>query len=295
MTQYIIPAALLLASPILGGLLEGLSRIISARMQGRVGPPLLQPFFDVIKLFQKSRAQVSRVQEAYVTTFLVFTVFACGVFFFGGDLLVFFFCLTLANVFLVLAAYAAGSPFSHAGAERELFLVLAYEPMFILALVGMYIVTGSFDIATIVAAPKPLILFLPGCFLGMIPVICIKLQKSPFDLSTSHHAHQELVKGATTDFSASTLGLVEIAHWFKYAYLTAFILLFFGSTPILAGVAIAATYSLVVFIDNAFGRFKMGQAAKVVWIVTLAVGFGNVLLVYVIKYFTAYAGWFGVP
>ena len=43
--------AFAIAGPIVGCLLAGLDRIISARMQGRVGPPLLQPYYDVRKLF----------------------------------------------------------------------------------------------------------------------------------------------------------------------------------------------------------------------------------------------------
>ncbi|WP_304598127.1 NADH-quinone oxidoreductase subunit H, partial [Adlercreutzia caecimuris] len=41
--------------PVVGCLLSGLDRIVSARMQGRVGPPLLQPYYDVRKLFEKER------------------------------------------------------------------------------------------------------------------------------------------------------------------------------------------------------------------------------------------------
>ena len=43
----------LVLAPFLGGLLDGCDRKISARMQGRIGPPLLQPFYDVQKLFNK--------------------------------------------------------------------------------------------------------------------------------------------------------------------------------------------------------------------------------------------------
>ena len=52
-----------LAAPVVGCLLAGLDRIISARMQGRVGPPLLQPYYDVRKLFEKERASVNAVER----------------------------------------------------------------------------------------------------------------------------------------------------------------------------------------------------------------------------------------
>jgi formate hydrogenlyase subunit 4 len=282
---YLFLAASLIIGPLFGGLLEGLSRIISARLQGRVGPPILQPFFDVGKLFTKSDSQVTRLQTVHIVSFLFFTIFACAIFFSGGDILLFFFCLTLANVFMVLAGYSSTSPFSHVGAERELIQLLAYEPMFILSFVGIYILTGSFVIKNIMAYPHMIFWALPGCLIGMIPIILIKLQKSPFDLSSSHHPHQELVKGISSDFSGPTLGLIEIAHWYKYSYLTAFIALFFGSVWWAGLLGVAVVYLVIVFIDNAFGRFTYRQTLKSVWSITLVFGFGNIFVLYLVKYF----------
>jgi formate hydrogenlyase subunit 4 len=51
------------AAPLFGGLLAGVDRIVSARMQGRVGPPLLQPFYDVGKLFEKEARRINPVVE----------------------------------------------------------------------------------------------------------------------------------------------------------------------------------------------------------------------------------------
>ena len=55
--------AFAIAGPIIGCFLAGLDRIISARMQGRVGPPLLQPYYDVRKLFSKENASVNIEKE----------------------------------------------------------------------------------------------------------------------------------------------------------------------------------------------------------------------------------------
>ena len=50
--------AYLILAPLAGGLLAGLDRKLSARMQRRVGPPILQPFYDVLKLFEKEKQTV---------------------------------------------------------------------------------------------------------------------------------------------------------------------------------------------------------------------------------------------
>ena len=75
------------AGPVVGCLLAGLDRIISARMQGRVGPPLLQPYYDVRKLFEKERVSVNSVEGVYVACALLFALIAGGIFYSGGNLL----------------------------------------------------------------------------------------------------------------------------------------------------------------------------------------------------------------
>ena len=64
----------IIAAPILGGLLSGIDRIITARMQNRYGPPVLQPFYDFFKLMGKERITVNQTQMAYVIGHLFFAV-----------------------------------------------------------------------------------------------------------------------------------------------------------------------------------------------------------------------------
>ena len=62
-------------------------------------------------------------------------------------------------------------------------------------------------------------------------ILVFKMRKSPFDLSGSHHAHQEIVRGVTTEFSGRTLALIEIAHWYETAVVLGMVALFFASSP----------------------------------------------------------------
>jgi formate hydrogenlyase subunit 4 len=205
MTGIAGAAAFLVGAPAAGGLLAGVDRIVTARMQGRKGPPLLQPFYDVGKLLQKSRLVVNPHQGFYIWGFLVFLLVAGALFFSGGDLLLSIFALAVAGVFLALGAFSVNTPYSHIGAERELLQMMAYEPMLIIAVLGLYQSTGSFLVRDIVASGRPILAELPGVFLGFLFILTIKLRKSPFDLSSSHHGHQEIVKGITTDFAGPDL------------------------------------------------------------------------------------------
>jgi ech hydrogenase subunit B len=272
-----------LLAPLIGGLLSGIDRKVTAHMQGRVGPSILQPFYDVGKLFEKENAEVNGTQRFYVISYFIFAIFTGALFFAGGDLLLVVFALTLAEVFLVLGAYAAYSPYSHVGAERELLQVMAYEPIMILSAVGIYMVTGSFAVSEILKYPMLLVVLLPGIFLGFLYALTIKLRKSPFDISTSHHAHQEIVKGVTTEFSGPNLGLIEVTHWYELVFLLGFVFLFFAANWILGIIAVIIVFLLELFIDNTNARVKWQLAVKSTWAITLVVAIVNlVVLAYVV-------------
>lgn len=272
----------MILAPLIGGLIAGIDRKVSARMQGRYGPPILQPFYDVIKLFGKDVTVVNRAQNLYVIFFFIFVIFTGAIFFGGGDILMVIFAFTLANIFLVVAAYSTNSPYSTVGAERELIQMMSYEPMMLFTAVGFYLCTGSFNVGDILLTPLPAIVYLPAIFIGYVYILTIKLRKSPFDLSTSHHAHQELVKGITTEFTGRTLALVEIAHWYENILFIGFVFIFFSwnsSISILVSIiAVIVVYFIEILIGNVFARFKWQVVMKTSWIIAAALGFVNILI-----------------
>ena len=283
MTPWLRVVIYLVAAPILGGLLAGWDRRVTARMQSRRGPPIIQPFYDVLKLWQKQNLAVAPSQNYYILFFLLLVMFTGALFFAGADLLLVIFALTTAAVFFVLAAYKTGSPYSFIGAERELIQMMAYEPMVILTAVAMFMVTKSFNVQEIASSGHLLVLALPGVFLGFVYILEIKFRKSPFDLSSSHHAHQELVRGITTEFSGKTLALIEIAHWYENIFLLGWVYLFFASWPVL-GVAMAlGVYLFAILVDNVFARLKWQMALSSAWMVTAIFGFGNIIVLSLIR------------
>ena len=209
LTTLLASAVFAIVASVLGCLLAGLDRKITARMQGRVGPPILQPYYDVRKLFMKENAGVNSA-------------------------------------------------------------------------IGTY---GSFDVEAIIHVPAPIIGSTVGVFIGMLFILTIKLRKSPFDLSYSHHAHQDLVKGVTTEMSGRVLGMVDVMHWCENILFMAWIALFFvWNSPaciIAVVVALALVYFLEIWIDNNFARVKWQLMLKSAWIVTLVFACINIaLLIY---------------
>ena len=283
MTPLLAAVAYLVLAPVFGGLLAGADRIVSARMQGRVGPPILQPFYDVAKLFRKDARQVNELAEPLLLGHVGFMALT-GVLVVGGaDLLFTAFVFALAALLLVLAAGSVNSPYSFAAAERELIVLLASEPFFIVMLAAVSKVTGESTFLGVLASPVSVALQLPGVLLAFLFVATIKLRKSPFDISTSHHAHQELVRGLTTDMAGRLIAWVELAHWFESALLALFVVLFFNWSIPLGVVAFLAAYGLEILVDNSTSRAKWQLVLRSTWTVTLVFSGGNVLALFLLR------------
>ena len=276
--------AFLVFAPFVGVILAGLDRKLSAKMQRRVGPPVLQPFYDVAKLFQKEKMTPTAFQDFYVLVFVVFIIASGVIFFMGGDLLLVIFTLTIGAAFLIIAAYSSNSPYAEAGAERELLAMMAYEPMVLLTVIGFYLYSGSFKVSDILAGESMPFLPMIGIFVGWLFILTMKFRKSPFDLSMSHHAHQELVRGMTTEFVGRTMGWIEISHWYENVFLLGFVFLFFANGTwygwIIGIVVAILAYFLEVLIDNCFARMKWQFAFKSAWIVAVVLGVINLFVLY---------------
>lgn len=284
MSDFLMPIAggllYLLLAPILGGLLSGCDRIISARMQRRKGPPLLQPFYDFLKLWGKQPIAVNKAEGFYIFGFLLFVLLTGTIFFAQGDILLVVFTLTMASVCLIIAAYAVDSPYSQIGAERELVQTMAYEPMLLMVALGFYLASGSFSVGDILTGAHMNILRMPGIFFGLCFILLIKFRKSPFDISMSHEAHQELIGGLKTEISGRTLAVVEIAHWYENVFLFGLVLLFLASDTWwtwLLGLAICEiVFFAEILIDNCCARIKWERMLASTWLVGLMAGFLNI-------------------
>jgi len=285
-TRIIFILLYIVLAPFIGALLEGMDRKISARMQRRVGPPIRQPLFDVIKLFKKQVIVVDRAQSFLLVSYLILTVMTGCMFFAGVDLLMIFFVLTTSAVFLYFAATVTGSPMSTMGGLRELVQDMSYEPAVLLVAVGFYLTTGSFNVSDIINSDVSAIVKMPGFFVAFVFILTIKMRKSPFDSAQSHHPHQELVKGLTTEMGAKNLAYFQITEWYETILMLAVEALFIiNKNPwsyLAAFIVILATYFLEILIDNCSARMKWQDMLKLSWLVTLLAGGVNLMILMLI-------------
>ena len=279
--------AYLVLAPIVGGLLDGVDRIVSARMQRRKGPSILQPFYDLGKLFSKEPIAVNNVQLLLNLSYLVILMIAGSLLFAGADLLMTLFILSTADMFLIMAASSDSAPYANMGASREMIQMMAYEPLTLLVAVGFYLTTGSFHVENIIQAPVSAVFWMPGLLVGFMFTAAIKFRKSPFDLSTSHHAHQEMVKGITTEMSGTTLAIMNIAEYYEMILLLGIFCLFFiNSNPwswLVAIIICAVIFFMEILWDNVSARLKWKTVLYGCWVVTLVAGGINILILMLIQ------------
>lgn len=281
--QWLLAILAVVLAPFLGGILAGIDRKISARLQGRYGPPIVQPFYDFFKLLGKEKIAINKVQFIWLYGFLFFMITSLVLLVLQLDILLLVFMLSFAGLCLVLAGFSCKSPYSHFGANRELLQMLSYEPVLLLLALAIYAQNGTFMISGILKSSTPLIIPLWPIFIALIFVLTIKLRKSPFDISTSHHAHQELVKGIMTEFSGPYYAIVLLTEWYEIVLLLGLVALFWAN-PIWIGILIAlAVFVLEMFIDNIAARMTAGWMVKVSWAVGLTLGVLNIAYLYLTK------------
>lgn len=287
MTEIILVVCYILFAPLLGGLLDGIDRKISARMQRRVGPPLLQPFYDVVKLFSKQVIIVSRSQIFFLLSYFVLIVLTGAMFFAGTDILLCFFVMSTGATFLYFAGMVTSTPYSTMGANRELLQMLAYEPAVLLTCVGFYLAEGTFNVSEIATSKYSAILYLPGFFIAFVFILTIKMRKSPFDLSTSHHMHQELVKGLTTEMGARNLAIFQVTEWYENVFLLGVVGLYIVNASYYSLIAVVLvvlfTFFLEILIDNTSARVKWDTMLKLSWGVTIFTAGINLIILMIIK------------
>ncbi len=273
----------------LGLLLKGAERRTVARLQRRVGPPLLQPFYDLLKLTRK-RTFVPDVAEAR----LFLTVPLIGVASMSvvaamlpiahvtdppavlGDLLVVFYLVSLPAVALMLGGSASGSPFGAIGFSREMALMLAYEAPILLVIISVAMRVGAASGAPAIFSLSAIVQYqqIHGPFLLDWRMIMAALTYAafipanlgirPFDIP---EAETELAEGPLLEYTGPSLGLLKIGAAIKMVVVAGLGVALFcpnGPQGIFAVPVFAAKCLVIVLalsvLKAAMGRMRIDQA-----------------------------------
>ncbi len=213
----VFPGFVFLASCALA--FQWIDRRVSARLQGRFGPPWFQPLADLIKLLAKEDTLPVGADELVCTLLPIASLAAVlsaatyvpvagqEVHSFEGDLIVVVFLLSIPTLAFFLAGWFSVSIYSVVGGNRSLLQYFAYEVPFLMALGGAAVLNGSWSIAQIAArqslAAWGLLLQPLGFSVAVIALIG-KLKRPPFDIPK---AKTEISAGPLTEFSGRKLAL----------------------------------------------------------------------------------------
>jgi ech hydrogenase subunit B len=271
---YIIMVLLTITAPIIGGFIYGLDRIVRARMQSRVGPPLLQPFYDFFKLMDKRPLMVHSLHAVMGIMYFVASWFAIVVLFLGHDLLIAVFFHVIAVLALTIGASSVRSSYSVIGAMRELMHMVSYEPLMVLMAVGFYEVVGSFDIYHILTDGVVPLFQIPVVFLAFVMAIPMILHKSPFDIA---EAHQEIIGGPEIEYSGPFYEALYTGKWIEYVYVFFIVFLFGGNQYWLGALLVAIVFLLINAIDNSTARLDFRTMVKFSWFVLIPASALNII------------------
>jgi formate hydrogenlyase subunit 4 len=263
-------------------LCEGVLRKVTARLQSRQGPPLWQPYFDLLKLLGKEDLESGEMPwmqrfSAYLSLATVLTL-ACLVplgfsapLNSAGDALLLIYLLTFAGVCTLLAGLAAGSTYSLLGISREMMAMMALEPLFAVAIVIGAVQTQSFRLDTVLngsvyAGPAPWSgLLILGVMLLSFQAF---VQRVPFDTA---EAETEIMEGALMEYSGPKLALFKYAQMVKLViYSGLFVDLFapwgrglpFPVNLLLFWVKVIGLVLLVTWVAATHARYRIDQALR---------------------------------
>jgi len=210
---------------VMGLFCEWLDRKLYARMQNRVGPPVLQPVADLIKLLTKediipNNADRVLFQYAPLIAFAAVMTPIMAIPIWGptalyplqGDLIITLYLLSIPTLALFVIGWSSSSLYPLVGGFRAATMVFGYEIPLILACLSAGIIAGSWSVSGItgylVLHPLVMLALLPGFVIALI-ALQAKLERSPFDIP---HAETEIVGGVLTEYSGKKLAVMRMTE-----------------------------------------------------------------------------------
>lgn len=269
-----------------GGLLSWFDRKVTAMVQFRKGPPLLQPFYDFLKLLLVKEtilpARGSKITFLLAPVFGLFGALIASVFIllpllgiqtgFQGDIIVIFYLLTIPPISYMIGAMASGNPMASVGASREMKLILSYELTFILVLIALIFKSGYtlslYDILEQQARQGAFIGSISGVILFVVSIFVIqaKLGLVPFDVA---EAEAEINHGPFIEYSGTAYAIIKLTKYIMLFTLPAFVIALFmkglgwnGIEILWSVLKILGVVLLLTLIRNTNPRLKINQAMR---------------------------------
>ncbi|MEA2003734.1 MAG: complex I subunit 1 family protein [archaeon] len=254
-------------------LYSGIMRKLAARMQNRIGPPIYQVFYDIVKLTGKENIRPVQAKPGYtlfpaialasaLTAGLLVPVFDT-IISFPGDYIAIIYFLLFSSAAMFIAGYTSSNNFAVVGAIRGIVLIFAYELPFIIAIIVPVL---AFGLTSMHIFDTWLIAYYPLAALSMFLAMLAKVELPPFHIP---NAHQEIVGGYTAEFTGRRLALIELTTIVKtFVLILLMISIYLGGAQ---NIFILITKSLAVLFALTmtrvlFARLRIEQALRFYWL-----------------------------
>ncbi len=229
--SLLVQAAQMLLVLLLAPLLTGLVRKVKARLQRRQGPPLLQPYRDLLRLIRKDAVVAENASWLFrVAPYLIFAAtwvaaalvptFATGLMFsWSADLIAIVALLGSARFFLALAGMDIGTGFGGIGASREVMIASLAEPAMIMVVFTLALIAGSTQLSTVagymMSADVGLRVSLGLALIALIMVAIAENARIPVDNPATHLEHTMVHEAMVLEYSGRHLAVIEAASFLK--------------------------------------------------------------------------------
>jgi formate hydrogenlyase subunit 4 len=285
-------------------LMLGVITKTKAAFAGRVGAPLLQPYFDLIKLlrkgsvFSRTTTWVFRAGPVVgvATALLAATLVPIGgrpaFVAFDGDFLVVAYLLGLARFFTMAAALDTGSAFEGMGAAREATFACLAEPAFVLGLLALARASGSLSLSSMLGSGMPAVWTRAGASFVLVSValfivLLAENSRIPVDDPNTHLELTMIHEVMVLDHGGPAFGLIlygASVKLFVFAAVIARLVLPVGVGPAWAVWAIAAASVLAIavvigVVESTMARLRLTHIPRLLVAACLLSVFGIVLLV----------------
>ncbi len=262
-------------------LAQGILRKLTARIQSRQGPPVLQPYFDLLKLLGKEDIEAGEIppMQRFVSWLSLASVLAVAALVpmgFGtamneaGDVLLLVYLLTLCSICTLLAGLAAGSTYSLVGISREMMTMITLEPLFAVAVIVGALHAHSLRLDAVLSGSPYFGAPWSGILMLIIMLLAFQafVQRVPFDVA---EAETELMEGPLMEYSGPKLALFKYAQMIKtiiYSALFVGLFLPWGSNAplplafVLFWIKIFILVVLVTVVAATHARYRIDQAIR---------------------------------
>jgi formate hydrogenlyase subunit 4 len=277
---------------ILAPLFTGLVRKLKARLLRRQGPPLLQPYRDLVRLLRKDVAIAENASWLFrATPYLIFAAtwvaaslvptFATGLLFsWSADFIVIVALLGSARFFLALAGMDVGTSFGGIGASRETMIASLAEPALIMIIFTLALVAGSTQLSTMADIMRtPELGLRVSLGLALVALMLVALAENariPVDNPATHLELTMVHEAMVLEYSGRHLALIEFAAALKlllYVSLIACVFVPWGLAPsegptadlwrgaaFFAGKLVVAAFALAIF-ETSIAKMRVFRLA----------------------------------